>query len=123
MPKDRWTFGAWIATVLLLALCLTPKRLVPAGERLSPRVPHQDKAVHVALFLAFGLCWAKARAPGPLSGRRAAGVLAAAAVLAVGTELAQGLEVIDRDPDALDALADAVGAAVGVGLAAAWGRT
>ena len=41
---------------------------------------------------------------------------------AIGTEWAQGLEVIARDPDPLDALADAVGLLAGVALAHATQR-
>lgn len=123
MDLDRWTVRAWVCTLILLALCLAPKRWVPPGERVGSRIPHQDKLVHFGLFAAFGLCWARAGRASGLSPARIAGVLAVSAVLAVGTEVAQGLEMIHRDPDPLDALADAAGAVAGVGLAATRGRT
>jgi hypothetical protein len=116
--KDRWTIPAWVSTVVLLGICLMPKAWMPRGEG-SPRViPHLDKVVHFTLFAAFGLCWAKAGTLGRVSAARAVRVLAVAAALAVGTELAQGLDVIDRDPDPLDALADGLGGAFGVGVVA-----
>jgi VanZ family protein len=119
MPRDRWTLYAWAATLVLLGLCLLPKRYVPAGERIGPSIPHQDKVVHFVMFGAFGLCWS--RAGQPLATRptrlRVALVLGAAAVLAVATELLQGLDAIHRDPDVFDALADFAGAVAGVAVA------
>jgi VanZ family protein len=119
MLKDRWTLLAFVATALLLTGCLMPKRMVPTGERLTPRVPHQDKLVHFGMFATFGYLWARSGAPSRLSRRKAGAVLLAAAFLAVGTEWAQGLEIIHRDPDVLDALADMVGAVGGVSAFAA----
>lgn len=123
MVKDPWTLLAVAATVVMMAGLLAPRSLVPHGERLTPYLPHQDKVVHLALFAVFGYTWTRAGSAGRLSGRRAALVLVLSAVLAIGTELAQGLEMIHRDPDPLDALADLVGAAFGVLATVARGRS
>jgi len=123
MTTLRRTLLPWGATLLLLALCLLPKSWMPRGEATPKAVPHLDKVIHFVMFAGFGLIWVCA-GPAPLPTRtRAAGVLAAAFALAVGTELAQGLPQIERDPDVFDALADAAGAAAGVGVGAvvAWG--
>jgi VanZ family protein len=121
MPTDRRTLLALAATALLLTLCLTPKSMVPRREESPPGIPHLDKVVHFGMFAGFGLLWACAGRSAMPTRSRAAGVLAAAFALAIGTELAQGLPQVDRDPDTLDALADAAGAIAGVGLVAAWG--
>lgn len=116
MATDRRTLLAWAGTLLLLVLCLTPKGFLPWGNEDLPRkVPHLDKLVHLAMFA--GVCWLWTRAGRGPSRLKAVKVLAFASALAVGTELLQGLPRIDRDPDALDALADVVGAIAGVGLA------
>jgi hypothetical protein len=116
MPTDRWTWFAWVATLVLLAACLAPKRYVPPGERFGPRIPQQDKIVHFTVFAAFAFAWVRAGGASRPTFGRVSAVLAAAAVLAVGTELLQGLSVIGRDTDAFDALADLAGAGFGAGL-------
>jgi hypothetical protein len=108
---------AWATTAVILALCLTPSDWIPAGPPSPGRISHADKLVHFSMFAAFGYCWAAATS-GRLTVRRAASVFGAAVALAVGTELAQGLEVLHRDADPLDALADVVGAAFGIGMRA-----
>jgi VanZ family protein len=126
MRTDRRTLLAWAGTALLLALCLMPKAwintLMPEAwittrSTESPRrFPHLDKVIHFTMFAGFGFLWTRA-ARSPMRSR-AARVLTAAIALAVGTELAQGLPQIARDPDVFDALADTVGAATGVGVVA-----
>lgn len=103
---------AWLCTVLLVTLCLLPRQLTPEGPSgsLSLRVPHLDKAAHATMFLAFGLLWARVALPS----RQVRLVLLAGLLLAVGTELAQGLPPVDRDPDLLDALADVAGLLAGI---------
>lgn len=120
--KDRWTVLAVAATVVMLVGLLAPRNFVPPGERLSPSVPHQDKIIHLGLFAAFGYFWSRAGNPPRLSGRRGLIVLAASLALAIGTELAQGLNVIHRDPDLFDVLADLAGAVLGVAAVASRGR-
>jgi len=114
--KQR-TLAAWAATLLLLVLCLVPKGVVPGGEVSPRRIPHLDKVAHFSMFAGFALLWF--RAGGASTRVRATRVLGAAFALAVATELLQGLPAVSRDPDVLDALADAVGAVVGV-AGSAW---
>jgi VanZ family protein len=103
---------AWLWTGLLLFLCLLPRQFTPESRTspLAVGVPHADKAAHLAMFAGFGLLWT--RAVGPT--RRVRMVLLIGVMFAVGTELAQGLVVVDRDPDLLDALADVAGLAAGI---------
>lgn len=121
MTTLRRTLLPWGATLLLLTLCLLPKSWIPRGETGPGALPHLDKVIHFGMFAGVGLLWACA-GPSPFPSRsRAVGVLAASFALAVGTELAQGIPAIDRDPDVLDATADAAGALAGVGVVVAWG--
>lgn len=107
---SRRALPAWLCTAVLLILCLLPRHLTPERRSSAPPVPHLDKVVHCAMFLAFGLLWARAVAPA----RQARTILLVGAMLAVGTELAQGLPFVGRDPDVLDALADIAGLVAGV---------
>jgi hypothetical protein len=109
---------AW--TVLLLALCLAPSRVIPDEKTFNIRkyIPWYDLVVHFTLFAGFALNWTRAvSAP-----RRWALVPVAGLLLAVGTELAQGLPFIQRDPNVLDGLADLAGVALGLGAAALFCR-
>jgi hypothetical protein len=103
---------AW--TALILALCLTPSAWLPRAETQGPplfNIPHFDKIVHATLFAGFGLLWCGAlTSPGRLNR-----VLTAGLLFAVATEVLQGLPLVDRDPNLLDGLADAVGVVLGVG--------
>jgi hypothetical protein len=116
MRTDWRLWRAWVATVVLLALCLCPRAWIPerGGSGESRGLPHADKVIHFTLFAVFAASWsAVGRSP-----RARGAILAAGLALAVGTEALQGLPMIDRDPDPLDALADAVGTVVGVVAAA-----
>ena len=112
---DRRTTRAWLATAAILVLCLWPRAWMRFREH-PPSQGHADKLAHFAMFAAFGGFWCAAGRP---SRTRVAAVLAAALALAGFTEWAQGLPVVDRDPDTLDALADVAGALVGVAWASA----
>lgn len=114
ITSRRWTLLAIAATAVVILLCLTPKAYVPPGEALGSTVPHQDKIAHVILFAGFGICWAMAvRKPGRFW-QRGAIVLVAGIALGIGTELAQGIPIVNRDPDVLDAVADIAGAILGI---------
>jgi hypothetical protein len=126
MTLLRRTLLPWLATAVLVGLCLLPKAWMPHGEGSSQSIRHLDKVIHFGMFAGFAFCWAIAgRSPSP-SRSRVAGVLAVSFALAVGTELLQSLPQIQRDPDPFDALADVVGALAGAGaavvLGAAWVR-
>ncbi len=109
---------AW--TLLLLLLCLAPERMLPDENSISIRlhIPGLDLAVHFTLFFGFLWNWFQAlRSPLRWSVIPAAGLF-----LAVGTELAQGLSFIHRDPNVYDALADCSGLVVGLVAAAIFCR-
>jgi hypothetical protein len=109
---------AW--TVLLLALCLAPARVIPDEKTFSLKryIPWYDLVVHFTLFAGFALNWVRAiRSP-----RRWALVPAAGLILALGTEWAQGHPYIQRDPNLLDGLADLAGLAAGLAAAALFRR-
>jgi hypothetical protein len=112
--RPRLVAVAW--TVLLLSACLAPKQLVPDERAFTARrhLPPLDLAVHLALFAGFTASWLRVgRSP-----RRWLAIAAAGLFLAVATELAQGLPIINRDPNLLDAAADIAGVLVGlIGMA------
>ena len=99
--------AATLWTVGILVACWAP--VEAGGGGTFP--PGTDKAVHLAMFAGFGFLWLRA-APGHL-----ARVVVAGLALAVVTEAVQAWLPFDRSADALDALADGVGLALGVGAA------
>ena len=80
------------------------------------RIPHLDKLVHAGIFVVFGWLWTIAVG----GGRRGLAVLAAGLLLAVGTEVVQGLPMVGRDPDVWDGLADTIGVTIGTASAFFW---
>jgi hypothetical protein len=88
------------ATAGALILLTMPARYVPASA-----LPYQDKLEHLLLFGALAALW---RAAGATTGM----TLLFAGVLAVATELAQGLMCWGRTADPCDAAADLIGATV-----------
>jgi hypothetical protein len=112
LPRDYPVGWAVAWTVLLLGAVLTPASFLPDENLIAERsyFSHMDLVVHFVLFTGFTGSWLRAvHAP-----RRWILVPALGLALAVGTELAQGLPFIHRDPSVLDSLAD------GVGVAIAW---
>ena len=99
---------AW--TVLIVVACLVPGSSLPGVTFVPFSV---DKWVHVGMFVGFGALWLAA-CPG-----RTWAVVGWGLALAVAIEVWQGALPIGRSPDPFDALADAVGLALGVGLALA----
>lgn len=94
-------------TAALLVACLYPIPHVRRWEHKQPshKITLVDKVAHMILFAGFGTLWLNTgRSKPPWKS-----VLCIGIVLAVGTEVLQGLPVIDRDPDPLDALADLLG--------------
>lgn len=100
----RRTLAALWSVAILAAISIPGDGLPRLDLPLSP-----DKWVHVALFLVFGWLWLWA-------GVRAGAVLAWGVAFAVGTEVWQGAVVPGRSGDPFDALADAAGVALAVGL-------
>ena len=110
---DRRTSLACVGTFVIVGLLLWPKTWMPLKETSSSAPKHVDKVIHFAMFAAFGILWTRGRVP---NARYSGMVIGAAVILAVGTELSQGLPAISRDPDVLDALADILGALMGIAL-------
>jgi hypothetical protein len=120
MTRRTLAASAW--TVVVIVLCLIPRRTLDEVPGLTGHwiwdlylsIPHKDKVIHASLFCIFAWLWARALG----DGRRAWAliILGGLALVAV-TELGQSLPWIDRSTDILDALADVVGLALGLGLA------
>ncbi|GAB3541343.1 VanZ family protein [Spirosoma fluminis] len=91
-------------TIVLFIGCSLP------GNDLPDLSSNRDKWVHIAIFLPFGLLWR-------LAGRPVAWVFITGALYGLLIEIWQGVMPIGRSCDLLDALADAVGTVVGIGLA------
>ena len=104
--------SAW--TFVILALCLVPSHWLPVTEARLPSshlLLPLDKIVHSGMFAVLSVLWMRVMP----TWRWTAQVLVGGLALAILTELGQGLPMIGRDPDRLDALADAVGMCAGVG--------
>jgi VanZ family protein len=103
--------GALAVVVLVsLAVLFAPASDVPSAP------PGVDKVVHLSLFLALGLTarWAGV-------GRQVAAV--SLVLYAVVSELLQGTDLVGRDTELLDGVADAVGVLAGLALWELLGRS
>ncbi len=105
LPAVLWTLG-------LLASCLVPGVYVPNVPILSV-----DKLVHIGLFLVFGLLWLA------LYPARRGAVVVWGLGLAVAIEVLQQTLPIGRSGEVFDAVADALGLALAVGLHGALRQT
>ncbi len=102
---------AMIWTAVLLTLCLIPGRWIHAFETPNIETPLGfDKLIHASLFGIFSALWVGSE----FSSRRLVPVIVLGVLLAVGTEWAQGLPAIRRDPDRWDAVADVTGLFLGI---------
>lgn len=113
MSSRALVASAW--TVVILTLCLVPSDWLPVAEaRLSSShfLQSRDKLVHSGMFAILSVLWMRVR---PTGGGTVL-VSVSGLALAILTEWGQGLPMIGRTPDRLDALADAVGTFVGVGV-------
>lgn len=112
---------AWLlAGVAFVAV--TVVMLYPMDAGGGPSLwPHLDKLVHFGAWLALAVTlWPALRGEAPARRWwRAAGLIGALGLWGVAVELLQGL-VPPRTPDAWDALADLLGAAVGTVARAGW---
>jgi hypothetical protein len=120
LPRNYPVGWAIAWTLLLLTLCLAPERVLPGENTFSIKryIPWSDLVVHFTLFTGFAWSWVRTTS----ARLRWAAVTAAGLALAVGTELAQGLSFIHRDPNIFDALADCTGVAAGLAAAALAGQ-
>lgn len=123
-PIDAYVdMGLWCLTGAMLA-AIAYWSLAPSPS-LPVRFPQADKVAHALAYAGLTVCvllaavWRPARGPGPIS--RAWTVVAGAIVLGAALEVVQAF--VHRDPNLFDAIADAVGAAVGYGAWRALGGT
>jgi hypothetical protein len=100
-PLARAAFA--VAIVVSLLVLFTPASGVPAAP------PGVDKVVHAALFAALA-------GTGRWAGVGARGLALALLAYAAGSELIQGLDVLNRSASVADWLADAVGALLGLAV-------
>lgn len=105
MSRKRLAAIAW--TALIVAACS-----IPGNELPRVRVDYVDKSAHFVLFFVFAWLWM--RAGTGTSVLRLGTMLVAGLLLAGGTEVYQGLLPINRSPDVLDAVANAVGLIAGI---------
>jgi hypothetical protein len=113
------TLLASVWTILILALCLVPSDWLPISEAKLPSsqwLLPRDKMVHYGMFASLSILWMRVRTTWRGTGLVCVGGL----TLAILTELGQGMPMVGRDPDPLDAFADAVGTIAGVGVYWAW---
>lgn len=93
-----WTVGIFVAT-------LTPGTYIP-----ETALDAYDKLTHVALFFGFAILWLA------LFPRRRIAVLLVGLAVGIGIEIMQSVLPIYRSGDPADALADAVGLALALGV-------
>lgn len=89
-------------TLFILAACTVPGSDLPKVNIVS-----FDKAAHFGVFALFGWLWMVAL--GGALARKIGRVLAGGLAYAVLTEIYQGILPFDRNPDPMDALANALG--------------
>jgi VanZ family protein len=114
---SRLAFAAWIA----MFVAITIGSLLPARDLPTPAFDGFDKVEHLLGYAVLS-GWSVL-----LFGTRRARVLALVGVIAFGIaiEFAQGVFTTTREPDAWDAVADAIGAMLAqllafTGLRGAW---
>ncbi|WP_229368489.1 VanZ family protein [Fibrisoma limi] len=101
---------AIIWTIIIFLGCSVPGPDIPPVLTLW-----HDKLMHIAIFVPFGLLWV-------LAGYRALPVLLAGILYGGFIEICQGILPINRSADVQDAIADTVGALIGVALGLVWQR-
>ncbi len=108
--KKQARFLAILWTLLIFVGCFTPGKELPKVD-----VPFIDKWVHLVLFGGFTLLWLCANPSRQF--RRLAGWFLIAMALGAAIELLQGLlSFLGRSMELMDAVADSVGAILGISL-------
>lgn len=104
--QSRLLFYAAIGwSVVMLIGCLWPSSGLPTDLTI------RDKWLHTAIFIGFGFLWR-------LTGRSTGWVIGVGLAYGYFIEVVQGLATfLHRSYDLYDALADALGVLIGVGLA------
>lgn len=101
---------ALAVTAGVVAVCLCPASWMPMPRKISSvENKNLDKLVHFSIYATFGLAWMLAIPNGTPVRAWGARVIAAGVALAIGTELAQDIPAISRDPDVFDCLANFLG--------------
>jgi VanZ family protein len=104
----RWPgfwVGSWaLAMAVVVTTCLLP------GDDIPQVAPGVDKLQHASAFFVLGVCAVQLFATRRALLRAGAGLV----MLGVLIEFLQGWFTVDRTPDAFDALADALGVALGL---------
>lgn len=98
-------------TLAVFAACSVPGSALPPGPFLS-----FDKVIHVVMFAGVAVLWRRA-----LGGRDLA-ILVGCVVFALAIEWWQQLPFVGRTADPADAVADALGALLGLALVRFWTR-
>lgn len=111
-----WMAVLW--TVAIFVACSIPAAtLTGLGPALSA-----DKAIHLGLFLVFGVLWMRALCPPSVGAsldrlrRQGLRVLGWGGLFAVGTEVYQHVMPLRRMGDPYDALANGIGLVLSVGV-------
>jgi VanZ family protein len=109
--KNRffWFASSW--TLLIMVLLTIPGRSIP-----SVGIFEFDKLVHAGLFFVLTILWLEALSGGRVA--RAISVVALIIAFSFLTEWYQELMPIGRTADVFDAIADSVGALLGIAF---WG--
>lgn len=107
----KWLYAALGWTVLIAALCWTPRMVVGkiGDETKLHEITNFDKFVHASLFAVFAFLWLKA-APAP---KRFTPIVLGGLGLAVVTELGQLTTFVNRDARLDDGMFDMIGVFLG----------
>jgi hypothetical protein len=107
--RDLWLAGAWSA--VMFVGCSMPGVTLPETPWLSA-----DKLAHIGLFAVWAVLWRRVWRGRPWT------VAVWGAAFGVWIEVWQSVAPLGRTGDPLDAVADAVGVALGLGVAAVLAR-
>lgn len=109
-----------IVIAVLWTVALLAGLAIPSSGLPDIQIKNLDKIAHLLLFFVFGILWMGALR---LELRtRMAVVIGIGILVAIGTELMQGMLPFERQPDHLDVVADVIGLVIGVGTYRALAR-